>query len=417
MYQFKTLSLDQFNEFSQIYPQASFVQSASMAQVHLDQGRQVEAYGVEEQGKLVAAGLFSIRKVIAHYTIAQCNQGPLIDFGNPSLVEFFFDNVQIALKKHHCLHALITPNFEVYPRDINGEIVGENDHLNWIDHLQKANVNHLGFDNGKINGIGRWMFVKDLTTITNEDELMLSFDHSTRKAIRKTIKDKIDVEELDVEQLATFKQLSEITAERRQFKDRSLSYYESLKRHFGEQCKVLIAQFDVKNYYASLLSEQQQLQEDIKSLEDHFFHQKASKKMTNRLSIAQDNLRVIDQRIAEAQDFKDRESINIGGVIYTIHSNEMTALFAGNDAEFFGFNATHAIHYVALKQAVKQELTRFNFYGTQGPFCGIKDDGVYRFKKGFGGYVLEQPGNFELIVNPFMNKLYRLIQSIKSKKS
>ncbi len=89
MYQFKTLSLDQFNEFSQIYPQASFVQSASMAQVHLDQGRQVEVYGVEENGELVAAGLFSIRKVIAHYTIAQCNQGPLIDFGNSALVEFF----------------------------------------------------------------------------------------------------------------------------------------------------------------------------------------------------------------------------------------------------------------------------------------------------------------------------------------
>ncbi len=417
MYQFKTLSLDQFNEFSQIYPQASFVQSASMAQVHLDQGRQVEVYGVEENGELVAAGLFSIRKVIAHYTIAQCNQGPLIDFGNSSLVEFFFKNVQIALKKHHCLHALITPNFEVYPRDINGDIVGGEHHLAWIDHLEQANVKHLGFDNGKINGIGRWMFVKDLSTITNDEELMLSFDHSTRKAIRKTIKDKIEVVDLDVEQLGRFKQLSKITAERRQFKDRSLDYYESLKKHFGNQCQVLIAQFDVKNYYASLQSEQQQLQEDIKSLEDRIRQQKASKKMTNRLSIAQDNLRVIDQRIDEAKGFKDRESIDIGGVIYTIHSNEMTALFAGNDADFFGFNATHAIHYVALKLAVQQELTRFNFYGTQGPFCGVEDDGVYRFKKGFGGHVLEQPGNFELIINPLMNKLYRLIQSIKSKKS
>ena len=86
MYQFTDIDIKEFEAFSQNYPLASFVQSEAMALVHLDQNRSVEIYGVKQGDELIAAGLFSIRKVFARYTIAQCNQGPLIDYGNKELV-------------------------------------------------------------------------------------------------------------------------------------------------------------------------------------------------------------------------------------------------------------------------------------------------------------------------------------------
>ena len=52
-------------------------------------------------------------------------------------------------------------------------------------------------------------------------------------------------------------------------------------------------------------------------------------------------------------------------------------------------------------------------YGTNGKFNGYEDEGVYIFKKGFGGRVIEQPGNFRLVVNSMMDKLYNLSRIIR----
>lgn len=309
---------------------------------------------------------------------------------------------------------LITPNFAVYPRDIDGNIIGGSNNLNNIENLKSAQVNHLGFDNGRINGIGRWMFTKDISNLKNEEALMNSFDFSTRKAIRKTIKNRIIIKQLDYDELDQFKQLTEITSKRLQYRDRNLNYYQSLKTHFKDNCKVISAQLDVMAYRQSLVEEADELTRNIEDYKKQIAEQHSSKKIVNRLKVAEQELEVLYKHIEEAQSLEDGAIINIGAVIFMVHSNEMTALFAGNDADYFGFNGSHAIHYAAICEAVKLNLDRYNFYGTRGPYMNVEEDGVYRFKKGFGGQVLEQPGNFELIVNPFMNQLYQIIHKIKS---
>ncbi len=418
MYEFVNLTFDELDAFSKQYENASFVQSKSMAllqkdQNRQDQNRQVVAYGVKEAGKLVAAGLFSMRKVLGKYTIAHCNQGPLIDFENLELLQYYFDHVKADLKQYHCIHLLVTPNFEVFSRDIEGEKTGEVNHLNWIKHLNKVGVKHLGFDNSKINGIGRWLFIKDFSNLETEDDLMASFDHSTRKAIRKTIKDQIEVYQVGLDEIDEFKKLTKQTSKRRDFKDRSLDYYYNLKRNFGDNCKVYLAKFNVEAYINALTTQSQELEAEISEVETLIATQNASKKIMNRLRIAKENLEVLKKRLAETEGFSDEKAVTIGGVIYIVHGRELTALFAGNDDKYFGFNGTHAIHSVAMREALSEDLERFNFYGTSGKFSGHDDDGIYRFKKGFGGYILEQPGNFELPIIPWINRLYHFSRKFR----
>lgn len=415
MYTFEEIPYWEFDEFARNYPNSAFVQSEKMALLQIAQNRSVKTVGVKDNGKLIAAGLFSIRPVISKYSIAHCNQGPLIDFSNQELVKFFFDNVKELLKKENCIHALITPNFPVYYRDINAEIISEKNNLRYLDNLNKASVKHRGFDNSPINGIGRWLFMKDFSDLLSVDDLMNSFDHPTRKAIRKTFKDQVEVIEIEEDEMIIFKKLMEKTSERRDFKDRPLEYYQSLKRIFKDECKVLVAKLNVENYNDSITRQFRQLEIEIDELQDQIETSNVSKKIINKHRVATENLEVIKKRQEELALFGTQKEVILGGVIYIVYGKELTALFAGNDDKYFGFNGTHAIHYHAMSKAVENKLLRFNFYGTSGKFSGSNDEGVYKFKKGFGGYVLEQPGDFELEVLPLMNKMYKLLHNIKNR--
>lgn len=416
MYTFEELTYSEFDNFARNYPECAFVQSEKMALLQQTQNRRVKTVGVKYDGKLIAAGLFSIRPVILTYSIAHCNQGPLIDFNNKELVKFFFQNVKELLKKEKCLHVLITPNFPVYLRDIDAEIIGNTNNLAFIENLEKANVKHRGFDNSPINGIGRWLFMKDFSDLLSVDDLMNSFDHPTRKAIRKTIKDQIEVIEIEEDEMHIFKELMEKTSQRRDFKDRPLNYYQSLKRVFKDDCKVLVAKLNVENYSDSIHQQYKQVEYEVNELQHQIETTNVSKKIVNKHRVACENLAVLKKRKEELVLFTNRKEVTLGGVIYIVYGNELTALFAGNDDKYFGFNGTHAIHYYAMSKAVELKLQRFNFYGTAGKFSGSNDEGVYKFKKGFGGYVLEQPGDFELEVLPLLNKMYNLIHKIKNRK-
>ena len=66
-----------------------------------------------------------------------------------------------------------------------------------------------------------------------------------------------------------------------------------------------------------------------------------------------------------------------------------------------------------IKDAYKEGFKYCNFYGITGDFDPKnKYYGVYEFKKGFGGNVIEYIGEFELEVS-FFNKVYKLLRKIK----
>ena len=77
------------------------------------------------------------------------------------------------------------------------------------------------------------------------------------------------------------------------------------------------------------------------------------------------------------------------------------------------FNGQYLIQWDIIKYAINSNHKRYNFYGIQDVFDPKgKDRGVYEFKKGFGGYVEELLGSFELSISP-INGLYNFLKKIK----
>ena len=179
---------------------------------------------------------------------------------------------------------------------------------------------------------------------------MKDFKSNTRGHIRKAEKMGVKVRELKREELNIFKKITESTGERRGFEDKPLKYYEEMYDLFVPRGE---AQF----------------------------------------------------LVAEA------ENTPMSAAMFMLYGDEVVYLFSGSDEKYMrDYNAQYELQWHMLKYASEHSFKRYNFYGIHGLPKDGQTDGVYEFKKGFGGQVIEMIGTYEL---PIDYKFYQLKNFLK----
>ena len=211
------------------------------------------------------------------------------------------------------------------------------------------NLRNLGFLELKEASQPKYMYALDIKGKTPE-ELMKDFKSNTRGHIRKAEKMGVKVRELKREELNIFKKITESTGERRGFEDKPLKYYEEMYDLFVPRGE---AQF----------------------------------------------------LVAEA------ENTPMSAAMFMLYGDEVVYLFSGSDERYMReYNAQYELQWHMLKYASEHSFKRYNFYGIHGLPKEGEHDGVYEFKKGFGGQVIEMIGTYEL---PIDYKFYQLKNFLK----
>ena len=121
------------------------------------------------------------------------------------------------------------------------------------------------------------------------------------------------------------------------------------------------------------------------------------------------------KKIEEAKELQKEKGniIPLSGAMFMLYGDEIVYLFSGSYAEYMYFCGQYRLQWEIIKYAADNHYRRYNFYGIQDVFNpNGKDRGVYEFKKGFGGYVEELLGSFELSITP-KNDLYRFLHKVK----
>ena len=211
------------------------------------------------------------------------------------------------------------------------------------------NLRNLGFLELKEASQPKYMYALDIKGKTPE-ELMKDFKSNTRGHIRKAEKMGVKVRELKREELNIFKKITESTGERRGFEDKPLKYDEEMYDLFVPRGE---AQF----------------------------------------------------LVAEA------ENTPMSAAMFMLYGDEVVYLFSGSDEKYMrDYNAQYELQWHMLKYASEHSFKRYNFYGIHGLPKDGQTDGVYEFKKGFGGQVIEMIGTYEL---PIDYKFYQLKNFLK----
>ncbi len=434
---FTELGQEEFDAFSASHPQGNFQQTHLMGDVRLKSGLDVSYLGVRENGTLVAATALIVHRGRLS-SFAEIHDGPLCDFHDAELTRFFFDNIKRTAKAAGAAQLSITPEAPYQIRDSFGKALPTESDAPWPDGVPKGmpaapdtasfeaitsyGFVHEGFDT-TYNAIPRWRYVKDLTGISNEQELLATYTKNTRRDIRIAQDSFVRVEQIGRDQLGDYHTLCELSSEKQGFDNRPIEYFQLLFDTLGDAAEFKVAYIDMPAYLASWEAKRDALAADIERLEATISgsddeqgqfrsHRKAQRQLNDAREKYQSSLKRVEsaQAAIEAQG----ERIPAAAALFVWHPRECVYLFSGSDQRHAPFCAATAIQHHMLCECVERGITRYNFYGINGIFDDPADSGrgLLEFKQGFNGYVEEMMGSFTLPVKPAAYALKQLAHKV-----
>lgn len=410
-WKFKELTIDEFRKFSSRHPLRNYLQTPEIAQFRESEGWTGHFVGVVEGRKILCATMMTSRPTkFGKYFSSP--RGYLIDFRDYKLLSFFTSELKKYAMRCGGYVVNIEPKVWYKERDINGDLVeGGFDNRDIYENLIKLGYRHGGFykqlDLGKQV---RWAFALPLGKKT-EKEVFSGFKPNTRNIINKLHKDGARVREMKYSELDKFKQLVDSSGDRKHFIGRSLAYYQKMYKLFKDSgtLKFLVAELNLTKYSSKLTGQ-------IKAYEARLDKNELKsageeRELRSQLELLQKRLKNVDR-----DRKKHGDTLLMSGGMFMFYGTETVYLYSGSAAEHLSYGAQYLVQWEVIKRALAGDYKFHNFYGISGNFS--ENDprwGVYKFKKSFGGQVVEYIGDFDLVVKPFNYNLAQIVKAIKNK--
>ena len=107
-------------------------------------------------------------------------------------------------------------------------------------------------------------------------------------------------------------------------------------------------------------------------------------------------------------------TLPIAAAMFVLYGKEMSYVISGALKQYAKYCGPYAIQWYAQQYAVKHSVVRFNFFGTKGNHSGTpSQEGIYKFKAGFGGVLEEQLGYFEVSFHPILLTKKNTLRSLR----
>ena len=392
----ETLTSKEFKDFASKNKYVTFYQQESWGKLKENNGWSYELVGAKENKKVIAATLLLYKKVPMGLKMCYSPRGFLIDFNNKELLEDFTSSLKSYLKEKDVAFLKIDPYLPHLERDIDGNIVeGGEDNTEIVEHLKRLGFIHYGYNKTLDTELQpRWMFIQNIGD-KSEDELMMGMIKQTRKNVKKTLRIGLEFDTIGVEGLDDYKKITEHTGERRGFIDRPLEYYKNMFDSLGDNMEIILCYLNTEKAISLI-------QEEIDTIKSYSDITEKRKQEIKDLEKKQDEIKELEE--------KHGKRILMAGSMFIGCHNEYLNLYGGGFDEFMKWNAMYAIQWYAITHAKNKGYKIYNFYGIEGNFKKENNPmyGVYEFKKGFGGKVVELVGEFDLPIKKSKYRLYKI---------
>ena len=403
------LEKQEFIDFCNNNPQALFFQSPYWIEIKEQNGWSGKILGVKEDGKIVIATVILYKSLKGIIKFAYAPRGFLMDYQNFDLLEEFTKEIKEYLKKQNVAFLKINPYVDYQLRDIHGNIIPDTKNDALMEKFKSLGYKHYGFYvdmDEKKDLEPRWISVLDIKDKTI-DELFKSFRSGTKWGINNSKKNFITLIEADENNLVEFKNLMKHTAERREFVDRPLSYYQEMFKVLNREnaVKVLLAEVNLKELLDFTKARFEKNAKRLTVIEGN----PKNINEYNEIKAQQESIaKKIESLTADVNEYGDKKII--AGGWYMLYGREIVYLFGASYKPFMKYNSQYLLQYEMIKFATENGYDKFNFYGIDGNFSeDSKNYGLFDFKRGFNADVHELIGEFDLIINKTQFALYELI--------
>lgn len=403
------LEKDEFIEFSKNYPYSLFFQSPYWIEIKKQNNWEGTIVGIKENNEIIAATVLLMKNIKGiNKKMVYAPRGFLLDYNDLTLLTDFMEKLKIYLKENNALFLKINPYVKYQERDINGNIIEGTKNNTLINKLKELGFTHQGFYitmDEKKDLEPRWLSVLNLENKT-VDEIFKDMRTTTRWSIRNSEKNSLRVIECGKEDLKEFKALMKHTADRREFIDRPLSYYQNIYNVLKKDdlVKILLVEINFKELLEKTEEEYKELLEKIDKLKDN-------PKKQNQVKELENETKSFEKRINDLKEYKNKygDTKVIAGGLYMLYGRQLVYLLGASYKEFMKYNSQYLLQWQMINYAKENNYQTFNFYGIDGDFRKeSKNYGLFDFKRGFGAEVVELIGEFDLVINKPMYILYNL---------
>lgn len=411
-----------YNEFLENSSLIAFQNTLSMSKVRKSSGWTSHFLGLYDDNSLLGIALLCSKSGKLGYKFFDCQYGPIIDYNDTDVVEFFFRELKMFLKRNKATKFSFNPNLVYNMYSSKGDVLNFKD-TNLSENIFKnysfspKNLSDvlisLGYtkENFNVNVNGkwnmRWFFIKDLSNLTSES-LLSSFNSQGKRSTKKSLSNNIIVQEAEYSEIKNVKKLLDISAEKQNFSTRDLCYYENLKTHFGDNIFLMIAEINIENYLTII---EKNILENEKKITS--FLKKDKLQQVEDINKNQESLKKSQLKYENLLKISKEPTILLSSGVFIKTNSEMIYLFGGNDDKYQELCSSYALQYEMMKKSIELNIKKYNFYGVDS--LGTKNDGVLKFKQGFDGNIVELIGTYHLILNKPKYKFITLMKQILKK--
>ncbi|MGN1379807.1 MAG: peptidoglycan bridge formation glycyltransferase FemA/FemB family protein [Bacilli bacterium] len=403
---FENITENEYEKFWNFYENKCFLSSIKIGHLREKNNWNISYVGLKENNKIIACAMLLFKKSHFNKYEYYAIRGPLIDYNNFNLINTFFNELKNYIKKNNGYILRIDPYIIDYQRDIDGNIIE-----NGIDNFKIITyLNKIGFKKNNNDEQNNLLFTLNLKN-KSENDILNEMKPNTKNTINKVLKSNIKIRELNYSELNIFYDILKKTGERKEFKIKSLEYFQNMYKLFSKdnQVKFLITELDLKENNNILKTELEKKQNELIKLNTAKYNDGKRNNLTNEIESIKKRIKHNNEIIENDKKSK----IIMSASMFILIKPEVVYLASGNDEKYLNFNSQFLIQWEMIKYAINNGFDKYNFYGIiTYDDKNNKDYGIYEFKRGFNGNVEKLIGEYFLPIS----KEYYFIEIIKKTK-
>lgn len=356
----------------------------------------------DDMGSLVATALILIRKMPLGTALCYIPRGPVMDYSNHELTDFMLDHLKELARSRHAIALRFDPSIlsrRYSYKDRNDEHPYSNQQI--IEHLKDYGAQHRGFT-VKIEESTQPRFNAEMDVTPDYHNHL---EHKTQKCIRAAEHKGVEVLE-GPQYLHDFSTAMHYTEIRKKVALRSEDYFKNMMDVYGDSCICMVS---ILNFKRQL----QNLDNSIHDAEEKLHNVSLSKKEKASLNQQLTNDKKEKALLEQNYQREGKDQVITCGILAVYNEGLMELLYMGNNPDYLRLYSSYLLYAKCLDLCVEKGIKHCSFGGVEGTL----DDGLTLFKSNWLMNVEEYIGEFNIVLNPVMYKLFDDIYPFLLKKA
>lgn len=336
-----------------------------------------------ESGEILLAAQVLIRRLPLGFTFWYLPKGPVCDYNDQPLLEFFLRELATVARAGKCALLKIDPPVEIgrwaSADDYSFELPKQAGVVMTL--FSKAGYTHQGFS----KDMGSTIQPRFTTKVVNDGDFTANLANRTKRFIKDAAKREVKVRRASLADLDSFMYVVNKTVARKHVALRSREYFARFFEAYGDNCLLYLAEIDLRAAAADYAAQLETVRQELATVGE-----KAPKKK-----------RSLEEKLASLSTYADfyaeRARIDgdvatLAGCLSVLYGRGLEMLYAGMNDDYAKIPAQFPVYVDSMREAFDKGAV----YASMGGVEGSLDDSLLTFKMSFGPQIVEEIGEFDL---------------------